>query len=262
MQKITSRDNSRLKLARKVREGRDASLVFIEGTRLAREALRSGIGVRTCIVASRSCRSEPILPIVNQVETLSGECFEVPDAIFDQLADTSNSQGIALLCERPAADFGSFEKRISGNVSLLLSEINNPANLGAILRTAEAFDVRDVIVTRNSADVFGPKSLRGSMGAALRLNLWSGATFEEAVEWARSRETSILAADISGSKTPAECDWKRRSMIVFGSEAHGLSEKQLAACDELFSIRMVNDVESLNLGVAAGIILYEATRRD
>jgi TrmH family RNA methyltransferase len=260
MQKITSRDNSRLKLARNVLDGRDDNLVFVEGTRLAREVLRSGQNVRLCLVAARKTASDSIVEIVSALESNGCECLEVPDRLFDQMADTSNSQGLALLCDRPKATLPEFETRLSGRISLLLNEVNNPANLGATLRSAEAFDVRNVIVTRKSADVFGTKSIRGSMGAAMRLNIWSDASFEDAVEWARSREITIRAADISGRKTPAELDWSRSAMIVFGSEAHGLSENQLAACDELFSIKMSNDVESLNLGVAAGIILYEATR--
>ena len=142
----------------------------------------------------------------------------------------------------------------------MLHRINNPNNLGAILRTAEAVDLNGVILTKNSADVFSPKSLRSAMGASLRLPIWTNADFFEVLSWARAKNLKSVCADISAGKSFREIDWNLPRLLVFGSEAHGLSEEERAEIEESLLIPMANSVESLNVAVASGIIFYEARR--
>ncbi len=248
MTEITSRDNPRLKQIRKVRDGKDRNSVFIEGLRLAREAMRSPVEVTEAVFSRGFEFAGEFAGVPNRIA--------LPERIFDSLADTKNSQGVILVARRPESNRESFARRSSDRTSLLLNRVNNPANLGAILRTCEAAGVADVIISEGSADPLSAKSLRGSMGSALRLNLWEGAGFREAVDWARGSGLAPTATDISGSTDFREAEKSRKRLIVFGSEANGLSPDELAAMDEVIVIPMKNQVESLNLAVAAGIILY------
>ena len=189
---------------------------------------------------------------------------ELPDKIFRSIADTEQPQGIVLIAKRPKTSIENIESRITSAllpIVIFLKEINNPSNLGAILRTAEAAGVAGVIVSKNSADVFSPKALRGAMGASFRLPVWDNAGFDEVLRWAK-RKLVTTAADVSVSAGYTQIDWKTPRLLIFGSEAHGLNPSELEQINEMITIPMENAVESLNLAVSAGIILFEAKRQN
>jgi TrmH family RNA methyltransferase len=250
MIEITSRDNPRLKQFRKIRDGRDQSFIFIEGLRLAREALRSPIEVVAAVFAKSFERSAEFAGFP--------ESIAVPDGVFASLADTKNAQGVFLIAKRPELSKEGF----SGRTAVFLHRVNNPSNLGAILRTCEAAGVGDVVISKDSADPFSPKALRASMGSALRLDFWTGADFKEVIGRAKTAGMTTTAADVSGACSYRQIDWKKPRLIVFGSEAHGLDKAEIDAMDEVISIPMKNNVESLNLAVSAGIILFEKSRTE
>lgn len=264
MQKITSRDNQKIKFARKVRDGKEKDAIFIEGVRLSEELLRSDLKIFECFVSeSFSPNNQEILQkISNKSDNLS----EIPDKIFSSLSDTKTSQGIILIAEKPKSGKNELKEIFARNFEkfpflVLLHRINNPSNLGAILRTCEAVRIEGVILTSNSADVFSPKSLRSAMGAAFRLNFWTNADFDEVLDWARERKLTTVCADINAKKSFWEFDWLNPTLLIFGSEAHGLTASELGRVDESLHIPMESEVESLNLAVSAGIFLFEAKRR-
>jgi RNA methyltransferase, TrmH family len=265
MLKITSRDNQKIKFARQVRDGRERDFVFVEGARLAEEVLKADLPVREVFFTESFAESERGQSFLNSVGAKSESVAEVSEKVFDSIADTKTSQGIVLICEKPrtgenVVSANLLRRNLQFPLVILLHEINNPNNLGAILRTAEAVDVSGVILTKNSADVFSPKAIRGAMGASLRLPLWTNADFTEALEWSRAKNLKSICADINAGKFYTEIDWNTARLLVFGSEAHGLSAEQRAEVEESLLIPMANGVESLNVAVACGIILYEARR--
>ncbi len=263
MLKITSRDNQRLKFARRVRDGDVEDLIFVEGARLAEEVLRSNLKIADVFYTESFAATERGRAFLKQSQNL--DCAEVSPNIFASLADTKTSQGIIVICEKPTTGKHSIETNLLSALKLplviALHRINNPANLGAILRTAEAVNVSGVITTRNSADAFSPKSLRGAMGASLRLALWTDVDFYEATEWAKRKNLISVCADVNAETSYLEVDWKTPRLLVFGSEAHGLSTEEKEKIDESLLIPMENRVESLNLAVACGVILFEAKRQ-
>ena len=266
MLKITGRDNQKLKLARKVRDGHVKELIFIEGLRLAEEVWRSDLLVKDIYVAETFGQNERAAQLLRSFRPKNVLINEVSDKIFQSIADTKTSQGIVLICEKPPTDKLKFQAdflpaKDKLPIVVVLHLINNPSNLGAILRTCEAVNISGVIISQNSADVFSPKSLRASMGAGFRLNLWTNAAFDEILDWARTKNLIPTAADIKSEKSYTEIDWKRPRLLIFGSEAHGLSAEDLRKIDEGLFIPMDNGVESLNLAVSCGIILFEAKRQ-
>ncbi len=263
MLKISSRDNEKIKFARKVRDGSVDNLIFVEGSRLAEESLRSALKIHDVFFTEDYARTERGEKFLRTVET--SNLAEVSGKVFDSLTDTKNSQGIIVIGEKPAANRAIIEAKLSEiskiPLFVLLHQINNPANLGAILRTCEAVNVSGVIITKNSADVFSPKALRGAMGASFRLALWTNAEFFEVLTWAKEKSLISVCADIKAEKSYLEIDWKKPRLLIFGSEAHGLSANEKAEINESLLIPMGNEVESLNLAVACGVILFEAKRQ-
>ncbi len=259
LQRITSRENRRLIHARKVRDGKERSQIFIEGRRLVAEALRSNIRINDCFVSEGFEDWGLLDPIAEN----GIDIWELSDSLFRSIAATDQSQGIILLADHPIIPIKDFSlPRLTVPVFLFLHEINNPSNLGAILRSVEAAGAGGVFVSKNSADVFSPKALRASMGAAFRIRVTENADLEAVLGWARAGGVTCLAVDRLAVTSYLQVDCKKGPhLLVFGSEAHGLSKRALELIGGGISIPMGNSVESLNLAVAAGIILFEAKRK-
>lgn len=238
--------------------------IFVEGLRLAEEVLRSNWKISKVFFTESFARTERGQAFLQLVR--NADAAEVSEKIFDSLSDTKNSQGIILICEKPAANKERIEEALQNDLQkiplvVLLHQTNNPINQGAILRTCEAVGVTGVILTKNSADVFSAKSLRGAMGATLRLPIWNNADFLEVLSWAKLKNLTSVCADVNAEKSYLEIDWKKPRLLVFGSEASGLSNEERDGIDESLIIPMENGVESLNLAVSCGVILYEARRQ-
>jgi RNA methyltransferase, TrmH family len=262
--KISSRDNAKLVTARKVRDGRIKGSIFIEGLRLAEEAVRSALNIENGFAKSDFGDTQRGRELLDSLHRSNVAIAEVPDRLFDSIADTKNSQGIILIAERPGNGRSRIEEDLRSRdpaLVVFLSEINDPANLGAVFRTAEAAGVTGIIVSSRSADVFSSKAVRSAMGASFRLPVWENADFADAIEWARQHGLRTGAADTASAIDHTQFDWTGRILVVFGSEANGLSTEQLEMVDETMCIPMQNGVESLNLAVASGIILFEAIRQ-
>ncbi|MFN0279595.1 MAG: TrmH family RNA methyltransferase [Pyrinomonadaceae bacterium] len=256
--KITSRDNRRLVHARKVRDGKEREQIFIEGRRLVNEALSSSLLIDECFVTDDFNDYELLKAISDRTEIIA----QIPARIFASIADTDQSQGIILLAKRPIAvtEFSLTDAILP--IVVFLKEINNPSNLGAVLRAALAAGVSGVLVSTNSADVYSPKALRSAMGATFRLPIWDNADSEDVLSWAKTKKMITTAADVSAPKSYIEIDWTAPRLLILGSEAHGLTDEELAGVNEKINIPMTNHVESLNLAVSAGIILFEAKRQN
>ncbi|MGI8668652.1 MAG: TrmH family RNA methyltransferase [Aridibacter sp.] len=262
MKTITSRNNQMLKFARKVRDGKVEDQIFIEGLRLAEEALKSEIIVTEVFITESFAANN-----LEFVEKLSSqtEIFTISDKLFKSISDTKNPQGIILICGKPKFEKDNFFRNLKLKsdfpIVLLLHNINNPNNLGAIFRTAEAVGIKGIITSKNSTNAFSPKSVRASMGSVLRIPVWENVGFETALKWAGENNLTTTCADINAEKSYTEVDWKKPKLLIFGSEAHGLSREERSKIEENLFIPMEKNVESLNLAVACGIILFEAKRQ-
>ncbi|MBA3353992.1 MAG: RNA methyltransferase [Blastocatellia bacterium] len=258
--KITSRDNDRLKEARRVRDGKDPGKIFIEGVRLAKEAVRSGIAIKDIFITGESKSRLGELIRSAQCDAV----YELNDQAFRSICDTVNSQGIIAIAQRPVATYEALERSLASStvpLIVLLHGINNPSNLGAVIRTAEAAGVGGLIASSGSADAFSPKGLRAAMGSSFRLPIVSGGSFEDALAFAKSSGLRVVAADIKAKVSYTEFDWRRPTMLVVGSEAHGLTVVESERIADLVLIPMEPNVESLNLAVACGVVLFEARRQ-
>jgi TrmH family RNA methyltransferase len=266
IQKIESRDNPRLKLARKIRDGKDHEFVFVEGTRLAEEAVWSDLRIEFCLLDDRYLGDDRRTSLIESIQQKTVDVFELNEQAFSSVSDTTSSQGIILIGRRPKANRESFELAVGKRTStvplvLMLNEINNPSNLGAVIRTAEAAGAIGVVISENSADVYSPKALRGSMGSVFRMPIWAHASTADVITWANSNGFSTVGASAAAERSYTDVDWATPHLLVMGSEAHGIPLSMEEGLDQRIRIPMDERIESLNLAVATGIILFEARRQ-
>ncbi len=266
VKRIVSRENSRLKFARRVRDGREDGAIFLEGVRLAEEGLRSGIKLLEGFISDEAADDERRREVIDALYERSIPVAEVPENIFRSVTDTAHSQGIILLAEEPLFSLSAIDEALKDQahnipVVLFLEEVNNPSNLGAAIRTADAAGAAGVITSQNSCDAFSPKALRAAMGSSLRIPIWEDAVAEDVFRWAGERELIATGADINATRSYTGIDWKRPRLLVFGSEARGMTDLMRERTRELIRIPMAGTVESLNLAVSCGIILFEAKRQ-
>ena len=263
---ISSRDNQHLKLARKVRDVDRSEMIFVEGSRLVEEAVRSDLEIAEVFIAESAVSAPRGSDLVKTLEDRGIPVFALSEKLFASISDTKGPQGIALLCRRPETTFQKFaatpQKVGDLPIYIYLNEVNNPSNLGAITRTAEAAGASGILVSDRSSDIFSPKALRAAMGSTFRTKIWANATFDEAARWAKTECLLLTAADAHAGTAYTEVDWTRPLLLIFGSEGHGLSGDVLAAIEEPVSIPMKGGVESLNLAVSSGILLFEAVRQN
>ncbi|HYW73531.1 MAG TPA: RNA methyltransferase [Pyrinomonadaceae bacterium] len=258
---ITSRDNSLLRHVRAVRDGKVAELIYVEGLRLCEEALRSRLQVEAVIYSDELARKDRAAKLIRELAGVAGKAASVSEKLLESISYTHTPQGIVLIAGRPVIGQPEFHARQDANpLLIILHRLNNPVNVGAILRTAEAAGATGVITTDGTADPFSPKALRGAMGAAFRLPIWTGADYGQAVGWCRENGTRTVCADVAATRNYAEIDWRGPAAIVMGAESEGLSPEEIALTDEAIRIPMKGSTESLNVAVAAGILLYEASR--
>jgi TrmH family RNA methyltransferase len=259
---ISSRDNSLLRLARAVRDGKDEALIFVEGLRLCEEALTSGLTIHAAIYSNEIARKERAAALLAKLQGARQRLGEVSESLLASVSYTKTPQGMIFLAKRPASDRETLESH-QGRAQLLviLDSINNPVNVGAIFRSAEAAGATGIITTGTSSDPFSPKALRGAMGSAFRLPAWSGATYSEALDWCKANGVMTVSADLGARTQHTEIDWTGSRALVVGPESTGLSAEQVRLTDESVRIPMQGEVESLNVAVAAAVLLYEAHRQ-
>ena len=259
---ISSRDNSLLRRARSVRDGKDEDFIFVEGLRLCEEAVTSGLEIEAVIYSDQIIRKDRPAALIKHATAVAKAEGVASEKLLESISYTKTPQGIVVLAKRPLHDEESFAaKQPKTPLIVILNEINNPVNVGAILRTAEGAGATGIIATARTADPFSPKALRGAMGSAFRLPVWSGSSFDKAITWCSSRKIRTVAADLSASTDYHEVNWRKPQALVVGRESTGLSSGELALADAVVRIPMQGAAESLNVAVAAGIILFEAARQ-
>jgi TrmH family RNA methyltransferase len=243
-----------------VRDGKVDDSIYLEGLRLCEEGLRSGLKIQSVIYSEQLTRKDRAANLIHELESIAAKTASVSEKLLESISYTKTPQGIVVIAQRPTSGRQALATN-DNPLLVILHRINNPVNVGAILRTAEAAGATGVITTKGTADPFSPKALRGAMGSAFRLPIWIGAAYTDAIGWCRQNQTQSICADVRGTRNYSEVDWTRPTAIVLGAESAGLTAEEVALADEAIRIPMKGATESLNVAVAAGILLYEANRQ-
>jgi RNA methyltransferase, TrmH family len=262
MTKITSRDNALLRCARAVRDGKADDSIFVEGLRLCEEALSSGLTIEAVIFSDELARKERAARLLQELGNVCDRLVSVSEKLLESISYTRTPQGIVLLAGRPRMGEAAFtSNQPAAPLLVVLHGINNPVNVGAILRTAEAAGATGIITTLQTSDPFSPKALRGAMGSAFRLPIWRGVDYSNVLAWCSTRQIQTICADVEAQTAYTAFNWKQPSALILGPESTGLADEEISAALVAVRIPMQGQVESLNVGVAAAIVLYEAARQ-
>lgn len=258
---ITSRKNPLVQRARAARDGRERELVFAEGVRLCEEALRARVGLELVLYTRGLAEDERGLELLESLREVCPAVHLVGDDVLDSVSDTKTPQGVVALARRPETGREVVERMTGVPLVVVIHKANNPSNAGAMLRVAEAVGATAAVLTKGSTDPLSAKALRGSMGSAFRLPLWTGPTLGEALEWCNVRGILSVATAADAPSAHTEVDWTRPRAVVVGPEAGGLTVEEARAARECVRIPMREPVESLNVAVALAVVLYEAARQ-
>ena len=185
--------------------------------------------------------------------------LEVSKAVFDRVSETTSPQGILAVVEKKR--FTYEQTLVRDGFILVCENINDPGNLGNLIRTAAAAEAACVVLTHNSVSVWNPKVLRSSAGAALKLPVIESANITEAANFAKSQNIPIYAAHPRSNTHPYDLDLSKKFCLILGSESHGLTETTKKQADALISLPMSTNTESLSVATAGAVIMYEAVRQ-
>jgi TrmH family RNA methyltransferase len=243
------------------RRGRERrGLALAEGVRLVEEALASGVTLR-------GTAASPALESTTRGKALKatlvnrgGQVEELTDAELEELADTEHPQGIIAVIEPKRWTLSDLRMN-AGATILVLDGVQDPGNVGTMWRTALGLGASGLVALKGTADLTNPKVIRGAMGASFRLPAVTAAP-DEFVAWARLQRVQVWVADAGNAEDrhptrPAE---RPAIALVVGNEGAGVGPALAAAADRRIAIPLARGVESLNVAVAAGILLYEVTR--
>ena len=261
---ITSKSNPSVKEIRllKLAKYRHARReYFIEGIRLVEEALRQAVPVLKIAYSPRLERTERGAEILSlaRKKIFGAEWLYLSDEVMATLCDTQTHQGILAVLRRQERSFEDLWPK--KGMIFLLHELQDPGNLGTIFRLADAGGAAGLILSRGTIDPYSPKVVRASMGSLWRVPFLEDQELEEVLEALRSRGYRIWATAVRGAPTFWEVDFSRPTAVLFGREGAGLPEDLLKAADGLFTIPMAPEVDSLNVAMAAGLVIYEAFRQ-
>jgi TrmH family RNA methyltransferase len=246
-------------LKRRKARGR-RGLALIEGVRLVEEALATGLEVVGAVAAPDLGRTARGTELRAQLESHAVPVQDVSPGVFSQLAETDTPQGIVAVA-RPRRWTPDDIPVTPPATLLVIDGVQDPGNVGTLLRTAHALGARASIVLRGTADVWGPKALRAAMGATFR---HPTVAFDDAgfVAWARRHDITLWATAADGEPLPRALERRGPGVvgIVMGNEGAGIRPHLNAVAARRVAIPLAQGAESLNVAVAAGILLYEVTR--
>jgi TrmH family RNA methyltransferase len=242
-------------------EGGDCA---IEGLRILEEAIRSGLRLSAVFFReSAQDRAERLLPQIGaHVETLL-----LPDRLFDSLVPSESPQGVAALVRLREFALDDLMERLQVGPIVVLAGLQDPGNLGTILRSSEAFGSAGVVLGEGTVSPFNSKVIRASAGSVFRLPLVHAhgksaeGKLEEVAEKLRTQGVRLIATSSHRGTALDQADLKGSTALFFGNEGAGLPRELMGRMDEFLSIPHTPLVESLNAGVAASIVLYEAARQ-
>ncbi len=257
---ITSRQNPLVVRFRDAARGDVGGPILLDGAHLVADAVGARLTIRLAVVTPASREKDEVRQLLDALSRGQVEVATVSAPVMDAISPVRSSSAIVALADRPAISDGQL---YAGEAPLVVVaiDVQDPGNVGAIVRVAEAAGATGVIAAAASANPWGWKALRGSMGSALRLPTMHGVGTDKAVADARGRRCRVVAAVPRDGQSVFEVDLTGPVAVLIGGEGQGLSPSLVDAADVCVTIPMQPPVDSLNAAVTAALILYEARRQ-
>ncbi len=257
MKEIKSRDNQKIRDAARLKEQKyrhREQMYLIEGRNLFCEAVKGQQELLRIFVERET--AEQYLDEFRKTRDV--EWVKIDHNIMKYICDTLTPQGIVAVARIPEWDLDDITQ--NSGFLLFLDHITDPGNMGTILRTAWAFGVQGVLLSRGCVDPFNPKVVRASMGAVFNVPVLADISVDHLL-MSKEEGYRVLASSLNTDLYIDKVDFTGRVIIIIGNEARGVSPKMLNICDHSFKIPIITPVDSLNAGVACGIIVYEAVKQ-
>lgn len=259
---ISSRQNALIKRARRlhqkkyrVREG----AFFVEGIRVVLAALEQAAPIETLIYAPELLTSDVALQAIESYRSQGGQVAAVTADVFQSISARDNARGLGAIIATQVKSPADFVAR-DDDIFVAVENVSDPGNLGTIVRTVDAVGAAGVILVGQSTDPFHPTAVRASMGALFSAPVATAATFDELWNWAREQRLQTIATSAHAKHAFWDAGYRLPALLLLGSEGEGLSEEVQARADLAIAIPMYGVSSSLNLAVAAGLLLYELRR--
>lgn len=244
----------------KTKKHREESKRFlIEGLRLCEEVLDSHYEVETALFCARELHSDRGQELIETLRRRGIPTLEFSHKDLKHISETVQSQGIICVVKNAVFDLKKISEKPPG-VFLAVDEINDPGNLGAIIRTANWFGAKAIFLSENSVELTNPKVVRASMGGLFHLPIFENCAVNEIIDKLRAEGYAIWVADANSDVDYRHADFGERNVLVLGNESEGVKREIVKMADGTLSIPKRGKGESLNVAVAAGILLAEMTR--
>ena len=262
MKAISSRHNPVVRAFRDLARTPDATgaRLLLDGAHLIRDAIAAGVELEAIGIASSRATDTEEADVARAAEAHGGRVLTASGPAFAAMSPVRAPSGIVAIARRTPVDADDVCGRSNGLV-LIAVDVQDPGNLGSLIRAGEAGGASGVLVCGVSANPFSWKAVRGSMGSILRLPVAAGLDVEAATRCIRTHGGRIVAAVPREGHDPDAVRWRGRVALLIGGEGAGLSKATMDLADELVTIPMTVPVESLNVAVAAAILVYAARRQ-
>lgn len=254
---ITSSSNQQMKniaaLMKKAKARREQGLFVVEGRKMAGEVPREWL--------AGTYVSESFLREPESDALLSGREYEVvADSVFKSISDTQTPQGILCLVRMPQYELGDLLKGEQTHL-LILESIQDPGNLGTMVRTGEGAGITGVVMNQTTVDLFNPKTIRSTMGSIYRVPFFVTEDLDETISDLKGQKISVYAAHLKGTMQYDEPSYLGGTAFLIGNEGNGLTDETASLADHYIRIPMEGSVESLNAAISASLLMYETNRQ-
>lgn len=246
----------------KQKKYRDELGLFVaEGVRLVEDAVKSDWEIVCAFCTDKSLEQERVQAVIAALNDKKVSVYKVKREIYEKLSDTEAPQGLMVIIRKRLIGEADLMAQGKNSVIVVLDGVQDPGNVGTIIRTAEAAGCAGVIMLRGTADLFSSKVVRSTMGSLFRLPIISQADRQAVIAFSAEHGFKMLAAALDDTaRVCYEFDFTAPTMFVFGNEGGGVSAELLTASEKLY-IPMLGQAESLNVATAAAVVIYEALRQ-
>lgn len=248
---ITSKTNDLIKYIKSLhtKKDRDENGEYIvEGKKMVKEALVASLNITKIIICEELCDEK--------IDTKNYPVEYVTENLFEYISDTKTPQGILAIVKKPNTDTKQY-----GNTIFALDNVQDPGNLGTIIRTLDCAGVDTLFLSEGCADEYNMKVIRSTMGAIFRVNIFSGLNLKEELVKLKEAGYDIVVTALDGAKNLFEYNFPEKKVIVIGNESNGVSKEIQELATVKIKIPMAGNTESLNAGVAASLMAYEIYRK-
>ena len=259
MQVISSKDNDLIKHIKKLKDKKyrdENNEYIIEGIKLIEEAVQENAKIKKIIVCDDTTRTYEI-PTNVMLEIAKYECTYVTEKIFNTITQVTKPQGIMAIIEKNKIEA---EIDFTQDIIVVLDGVQDPGNLGTILRTVDSANLKQIILSQGVADPYNPKVVRSTMGAIFRVNIIETENIIDTLEEIKKHKFKVMVTSLDTQNSIYSVKYNKKA-IVIGNEANGVSKEVQAIANEKVKIPMLGKTESLNAAVATGVIIYEYVRR-